>query len=1306
MWFATRSGIAVYDGLSWQSFSTKDGLSKSPVFRIRADRAGRIWALADAGVEGIIVNYHSENNAPGETAQTKTAKTWQEIDHFKGSFILTSFQLVELEQKQREADKPIIAVGTLENGLFLWRRGKWRNITEKDGLPSNIVNGLAVLGGTLYIATEKGLSIIKINMKGKGGFSIDNRLNRLPELSSAPGPGNQAVPVRGICIEVKDKYPGPHLQHSRVWLYTYHWLGYFRENRFKMTVYPLEGPLSYKDRPVRLSHDYRSGLYAGNKYELYYFNFRTPSWKRLGVKNGLSGNGGSTIFADFEKNIWIASLRGVSKISSRRFANFQQQDGLLEDEVTAVLEYQPGKFVLGHERGLTFYNENKLQPVPFPKKIAGIPLCRVLDMKADSKKNLWVALSRAGLLKVDLQQVHRHREINGAWYHRAHGLPTVTSCLWIDKQDRVWVGTSQGIFLYTDAGKGNGTHSGQLKLRKINEFPDVYLRRITGLSRKLRYAGSVKSGFFERIYSKQNNAWQWKNYRVPKNKKLNSVYAIHQDSKERLLIGTMDGLYTLENGDLRKFRGHGFQVDRPVYFIVEDKKKRLWFGTDNGVVRWDGKEATGYSMADGLVGHETNRAAGLVDSRGRIWIGTNLGVSIYDEAFDSNEAFDPAPKIHLRHLEVPGRRIPLRGEPGQSLPIRLGPHNNSLVFHFRGISFTDETAVRFKNRLDGLDRQWSGEHYPNDQMIRYPNLLPGTYRFHIKVRNVHGVWSETAVSPEIIILTPWHKKWWFYGIIALIVGGILYTILQLVLGKRQAALLEKEVEKRTHQLQAVEKQYRSLFEESKDVVFIVNPEGKLIDVNPAGVELFGHQSKEEVIGTYVTDYYINPADREGYRKEIETRGFVKDYEITLRRRDGDQINVLITATVVRDKTGKITAYHGIMRDITNQKILEQRLFQAQKMEAIGTLAGGIAHDFNNILGVILGYTELLMDDLPEESQEHLNTRQILTAAERARELVKQILAFSRQSNGERQPVKLSAVINEAFKLLRSTLPSTIDIRQDIRVNANADWVLADATRIHQVMMNLGANAAHAMSKNGGVMEVILDEVVLDPGDVVGHKELKPGPYLRLTVSDTGHGISPEVMERIFDPFFTTKDPGEGTGMGLAVIHGIIKNHGGNITAYSKPGKGSSFHVYLPRLEEEAELKSTLTEEIPGGSERILLVDDESALTQVGKQILERLGYKVEGKSNPLEALENLRNAPEQFDLIISDVTMPHMTGIQLAMEAKHIRAGIPVILCSGFSTTITMEEIKSIGVNDFIMKPIIRSELARIVRRVLDESRK
>jgi PAS domain S-box-containing protein len=1275
IWFATRSGIAVYDGVSWGKYTTADDLPVPAFAKIDMDSQGRIWAVSYWSQGGAYV-VHSDGQQQIQWPRLKTLKAViRKMAH------VTSFQV---GGQGPQNHLPTMAVGTKNHGVFILNRGSWENITETHGLLSNSINGIVFLEetGTFYLATDNGLSAIHISNQG---ISVDNRLDQRLDFP--------AHVVKGICIEYKDKYPDCPLTHSRVWLFAYDWLGYFQEGRSTMAaLYPVTFPFRVKHFGVSLLPDYRSGLYVGNQHELSYFNYKTHRWERLDTVNELISESARSLAVDFEKNIWIACDRGVSKISSRRFSNFRLVHGLLEDEVTALVEVEPGKFVLGHNRGITLYDYHKklFRRIPFPQtRIVKSTESRVLDMQSDSKKNTWMAVSNAGLAKVTPRG-------KITWYGEKEGLHGYVGCLWIDNRDNVWLGTDRGIFLRTGTPAGNGFVS-----QKIGGFTKINPRRIYGSEGQLRYAASHQAG----VYVYEDQIKQWKNYRVPGDSKANSVYAVKKDSRGRLLIGTLNGLFILENQTPVRFKIDDFQVDRPVYFILEDNKHRLWFGTDNGVIRWDGKNARRYSLNQGLIGQETNRAAAIQDSRGRIWIGTNRGVSVYDETFDNNELFNPPPKIHLLNLEIQGKNetIPLTSKENYNKPIRLGHRENTITFHFKGISFEDETAVRFKSKLEGLENRWSKERFHHEQMIRYINLSPGTYRFYIKVRNARGVWSETASSPGIIIRQPFYRAWWFFLGMVLLAGLISYGMFRFFSAKRQAALLEKEVEKRTHQLQAVEQQYRSLFEESKDVVFITDPEGKLIDVNPAGVELFGYDSKEESKGIYVSDYYINPADRKGFREEIETRGFVKDYEIMLRRRDGGQINALVTATVVRDKTGKVTAYRGMMRDITRQKTLEQRLLQAQKMEAIGTLAGGIAHDFNNILGVILGYSELLMDDLPRGSQEHQSTRQILTAAERAKELVKQILAFSRQSKGEVKPAKLNVVINEALKLLRSTLPSTIDIRQDIRVNENADWVMADVTRIHQVMMNLGANAAHAMRKDGGVMEVTLDEVVLDPGDVVGDKELKPGPCLRLTVNDTGHGISPEVMERIFDPFFTTKSPGEGTGMGLAVIHGIVKDHGGNITAYSKPGKGSSFHVYLPRLEEEAELKSTLTEEIPGGSERILLVDDESALAQVGKQILERLGYEVEGKSNSLEALEVFRNEPDRFHLIISDVTMPQMTGIQLAIEARRIRPRVPFILCSGFSTAVTREEIRSIGVNDFVMKPIIKGELARVVRRVLDE---
>jgi two-component system cell cycle sensor histidine kinase/response regulator CckA len=290
-----------------------------------------------------------------------------------------------------------------------------------------------------------------------------------------------------------------------------------------------------------------------------------------------------------------------------------------------------------------------------------------------------------------------------------------------------------------------------------------------------------------------------------------------------------------------------------------------------------------------------------------------------------------------------------------------------------------------------------------------------------------------------------------------------------------------------------------------------------------------------------------------------------------------------------------------------------------------------------------------------------------------------------------------------LKLLRSTLPATIEIRRDLR--AGSDIVMADPTQVHQVMMNLGANAGHAMKDTGGVLEVLLDEVYMDRESISDHNDIPPGPYLRLTVSDTGHGIPEIVLKRIFEPYFTTKKTGEGTGMGLAVIHGIVKSHGGDVTVYSEPGKGATFQVYLPRVEGEVERKTRATDEIPGGNERLLVVDDEASLAQAEARILTRLGYEVTEESDPLHALEILKNNPGRFHLILSDITMPRMTGIQLAKEVKRIDPRLPIILSSGFSAPVVMEQIKALGVSAFVMKPIIRSELARTVRAVLDENK-
>ncbi|MBI5590899.1 MAG: MEDS domain-containing protein [Deltaproteobacteria bacterium] len=381
----------------------------------------------------------------------------------------------------------------------------------------------------------------------------------------------------------------------------------------------------------------------------------------------------------------------------------------------------------------------------------------------------------------------------------------------------------------------------------------------------------------------------------------------------------------------------------------------------------------------------------------------------------------------------------------------------------------------------------------------------------------------------------------------------------------------------------------------------------------------------------------------------------------------------------------------------------KQLEQTQRMESIGVLAGGIAHDFNNILFPIIGNAEMLIDDFPEYSPVNNKIKQILKAAMRAQGLVQQILAFSRQQVDERVPIRLKPIISEVMKLLRSSLPSTITFTQDLSRQQSC-LTLADPTQVHQILMNLCTNAFHAMQESGGNLHVSLEEVTISPNDYTGTFDLLPGKYNKLSVRDTGHGMPKHIQEKIFDPYYTTKGKDKGTGLGLSVVHGIVKSCKGHISVDSEIGKGSQFDIYLPVCDSESNGISTKTTEIaPRGTEHILLVDDEDPIVILIDQMLTRLGYQVTSRSSSPEALDAFISQPDLFDLVITDMTMPYLTGIQLARKMMDVRPDIPVVLCTGFSERITENTVKQLGIRKLILKPVIRMDLAKTIRSVLDK---
>ncbi len=503
-----------------------------------------------------------------------------------------------------------------------------------------------------------------------------------------------------------------------------------------------------------------------------------------------------------------------------------------------------------------------------------------------------------------------------------------------------------------------------------------------------------------------------------------------------------------------------------------------------------------------------------------------------------------------------------------------------------------------------------------------------------------------------------------------------------------------------------EKRYRQLFEGAGDAIYVHDFEGRFMDVNRMAYDRLGY-TRNEILSKNLRE--IDTPENAGQVPE-RIRELRQNKTLIFNsahvRKDGSTIPLEIRSQIV--EYGGKPVILSIARDISERIRTEERrrlyeisLLRSQKMEAIGTLAGGIAHDFNNILAAIIGYAELaLMDEEDSrELKEHLN--EVLKAGNRARNLVKQILTFSRREEGEIKPVMIKHILKEALTLLRASLPSTIQIHKNI---SSRSMVLADPTQILQVIMNLCTNAAQAMNETGGTLSITLEDIDLDEKAAIKTNARQPGPHVVLTVTDTGCGIAPEIIERIFEPYFTTKEHGKGTGLGLALVHGIVTGNGGTVAVESVPGKGTTFRIYLPRIINVAE--TDLPEEaiIPTGTEKILFVDDEAALANLARLLLERLGYKVTVKMSSPQALELFRSDPSQFDLVITDVTMPIMTGDVLAREILKIRPDIPVILCTGYTEIISKEQAQAIGIRDYILKPIVKQEMARTVREVLDQN--
>jgi PAS domain S-box-containing protein len=1215
MWFATDSGVASYDGLDWRREETPSSWPVRQFLLMAGDDHGGIWALAPGG-KTLLVRFLD--------GQTLLIPTPREIQN--QAYHVTSFAVVGSKES------PIIAVGTMRSGLWLWSQQSWLQLGPEQGLPDMAVYDVIGRDGRFTVATDSGLATV---VNGTVGMSM-----RLP--------GEQ----RGLRAVAFSPSPGS----DALWVLAISWFGTVTNGELEVISDAIHLPRRTDYFGILPTPS--GSVFFASGVTLHHYREASGQIERLGRNNGLANQGATALLHDREGNIWIAGMRGVSKIASMRFATYQQSHGLLEDEVSAICETERGELVLGHSTGLTLLAGSEMVLIPFDAPFE-VPwgTRRSLDLHRDRQGRVWLAAGELGLGQLMPDRTLR-------WVDSRSRLPRPVTSVVSDGDGTPLIGAGNSIFRV----------AGQQLLPTRFVLSSAIIRRLY-----VSPSGTLYIATPEGLYLRSGGTLRM--MAGLDDQASRNVFSVSEDSRGRTWVGTWGGLYTIEMERLVRPQTEALRIEEPVFFSQESSRGELWIGTNNGVIRVSGDQQRRYAVGDGLAGRETNRDAGYVDNQGRLWIGTETGVSMFRREMERTELTEPL--LELVAIVVDGTRLSL------DVPLNLEPDVSALEFLFRGVSFVDEKALRYRCRLEGFDSDWTNELPAHSRSYRYTRLPPGRYRFHVKVAGVTGVWSEPVISPWVTIRTPVWQRWWFITITVIVFAAILYVGALTALRWRYAARLENEVAARTSELRESEERYRQLFEDTAVPKLLIDPESaNIIDANISACKLC-RLSRRQIVGVEVDSLKLPWLDE--IMQHCLTRDFPSDAHF-VKQSESVDVEVWANPLILQGRSVLLV----IAQDVTEHRRLQEERLRASKLESVGLLAGGIAHDFNNILAAILGYISLSRTcvDQGEDISKHLTAAE--RATHRAKQLTGQLLSFSKGGAPVRKATDLAQLVREStnLALAGSMASSHLEIAPDL-------WPAdIDDGQIAQVVNNLVINAAHALP-HSGVVTISAENVMIDNISL----PLADGPYVRVTVSDQGCGIAQEHLAKVFDPYFTTKDGG--SGLGLATAYAVMSRHDGYIHIDSLPGVGTKVTLYLPAKPGTSLGKNDTSElaTLHQGHGRILVMDDDEELLILYEALLSQLGYRVDRTRDGEEAVTRYSEAwagRQPYDLVIMDLTVAGGLGGKWAVrQLAKLDPKVKAVVASGYSNDPVLANFQEAGFVGALHKPFTLMQLSQLLDELL-----